>query len=595
MPTREVIQLELLAEIDVLVENLRAWAESAPAWEPARSVQALIRRLLERLEGIRIRIDAPLVVATLGGTGTGKSALLNAVLGQEVFQTGVLRPTTCKPILVCRPDIRPEMLGIEPSTVEVCHRELPILAHLVLIDCPDPDTSESDEEAASNLARLRQILPHCDVLLVTGTQQKYRSGRVAEELARAATGARLIFVQTHADTDDDIRQDWQKVLASEYEVGRIFRIDCLRALEDARTGRPHQPEMVELLDLLTRQLSGAAAHRIRRANLLDLAAQALTRCAEKLQERTAAVEEFRQALQKEKQHLLEQLLPPLEQQVKSARRYWENRLVGEIAARWGSSPWAWVLRLYQSLGMVVLGVLGRRLPGPTPWLVWGGAIGWQFWRKRRDERSAQQRLQTLRTFGWQPAQVEEAAVKLQGYAWQAGLEAPPARPEHLLPETQHSAEVLLAQLSGQFEEVLRRQAARHSRWYVRGFYEFLLGGMIGGILYRLAKNYFWDSWLDPTPDASLYGLEFYVASLFWLLVWAALLIWAFLGRVRKGLAQQIQDCLNQWKHQAEQSPIFSSWEEECRKIRRFQEDLGRLAERVEKMRLELALPEDRLG
>ena len=65
---------------------------------------------------------------------------------------------------------------------------------------------------SSNLARLRAILPHCDVLLVTATQQKYRSARVADELAAAARGAHLVFVQTHADLDADIRDDWRRVL-----------------------------------------------------------------------------------------------------------------------------------------------------------------------------------------------------------------------------------------------------------------------------------------------------------------------------------------------------------------------------------------------
>ena len=50
------------------------------------------------------------------------------------------------------------------------------------------------------------------MLLVTATQQKYRSARVADELAAAARGTRLVFVQTHADTDDDIREDWRAVL-----------------------------------------------------------------------------------------------------------------------------------------------------------------------------------------------------------------------------------------------------------------------------------------------------------------------------------------------------------------------------------------------
>ena len=88
----------------------------------------------------------------------------------------------------------------------------------------------------TNLARLRELLPQCDVLLVTTTQQKYRSARVNEELAAAATGARLIFVQTHADTDEDIRADWRRVLAPTYQVSEMFFVDSPAALADAQAG-----------------------------------------------------------------------------------------------------------------------------------------------------------------------------------------------------------------------------------------------------------------------------------------------------------------------------------------------------------------------
>lgn len=598
MPEPELTRLELLAEIDTLVEDLRAWADSAPAWEPARTAQAFIRRLLERVEGIRIKLGAPLVVATLGGTGTGKSALLNALLGEEVLPTGPIRPTTCQPTLLCQPDISPEMLGISPSAVEVFHRDMPMLTDLVLIDCPDPDTSESAEEAASNLARLRQILPYCDVILVTGTQQKYRSGRVAEELNLAATGARLIFVQTHADQDEDIRHDWQKVLQPGYAVSQIFRIDSLRALDDVRSGRPHQPEMQELLDLL-RRLSGSAASRIRRANLLDLAAEALHRCGEKIRERMGAVEAFQGALHTRREKFLRELLSHLEKELQSNQRYWENRLLSEVLARWGSSPWSWVLRIYQSLGMVVVGLLGRRLPGPAPWLVWGAVSGWQWWRRRQTHRSVEQRLQALRSVGWDPSQVRQAGVELQGYALQAGLDPELGRLENLLEAAQKSVEQRMTDLTAQWDEHLRTQADRHSRWGVRLVYDCLFLGPIVLILCRLAQNYFWDSWwalwLNPTSARPLYGMEFYLGSLFWLFVWAALLIWVFLYHLRRGFSQQMRVWIGQRKDQSAFDGFFSQWEEVCQKIERFSEDLKRLQDRVERMRRNLAESEDRLS
>ncbi len=74
-----------------------------------------------------------------------RAHLVNALLGAEVVQTGRSRPTTTRPTLICRPGLTPEMLGIERASVEWIERDLPALRDLVLVDCPDPDTTEERE------------------------------------------------------------------------------------------------------------------------------------------------------------------------------------------------------------------------------------------------------------------------------------------------------------------------------------------------------------------------------------------------------------------------------------------------------------------
>ena len=136
MSHSELAQLEFLSELDTLIERLRRWAQTAPDWQPAETCRAMVRRLEQRVEAMRVRWEAPLVVAMLGGTGTGKSALINALLGAEAVQTGRQRPTTIRPTLICRGDLTPEMLGIDPASVELVVHDLPILRDLVLVDCP---------------------------------------------------------------------------------------------------------------------------------------------------------------------------------------------------------------------------------------------------------------------------------------------------------------------------------------------------------------------------------------------------------------------------------------------------------------------------
>ncbi len=127
MAGSELAHLEVLAEVNSLVDRLNRWADDAPAWQPAEKCRALVRRLSQRADSLRVRLEAPLVVATLGGTGTGKSALVNALLGAEVVQTGRSRPTTTRPTLICRPGLTPELLGIERASVEWIERDLPAL------------------------------------------------------------------------------------------------------------------------------------------------------------------------------------------------------------------------------------------------------------------------------------------------------------------------------------------------------------------------------------------------------------------------------------------------------------------------------------
>ncbi len=117
--TPELQQLAILAEIDDLVLRVRRWLDDAPALGSCAKARSLVSKIVERVNSLRIRLESPLVIATFGGTGTGKSTLVNALIGQEASESGRQRPTTIMPVLLIHPDIETNALGLDLSQFHV--------------------------------------------------------------------------------------------------------------------------------------------------------------------------------------------------------------------------------------------------------------------------------------------------------------------------------------------------------------------------------------------------------------------------------------------------------------------------------------------
>jgi hypothetical protein len=76
-----------------------------PGAEGAReSGGELVRQLDDYVLPRLRRLDAPLLTVVGGSTGAGKSTVVNSLVREQVTPSGVLRPTTRSPVLVCHPD-----------------------------------------------------------------------------------------------------------------------------------------------------------------------------------------------------------------------------------------------------------------------------------------------------------------------------------------------------------------------------------------------------------------------------------------------------------------------------------------------------------
>ncbi|RMF88641.1 MAG: hypothetical protein D6741_18865, partial [Planctomycetota bacterium] len=343
------------SEFDAILDRVDAWVEHRPRWRAAEVCRNIVGSLRPRLTRIRSRAVAPLIVATLGGTGTGKSTLINALVGDEVVPSGRERPTTRKPIVVCSPEVDVHSLALPLEECEIRRAKGTILDNAVLIDCPDPDSCESAEDAAGNLARLRRILPECDVILVTATQQKYRNAVVAAESAKVAVGAKLIFVQTHAALDDDVRADWQARWQDEYGIDEIYFVDSVQALADQREGRAPQGEFARLRARLEATSGASAVSAVRRANALDLLDDVLARCMSRIEQDRPPLESLRRKLEEVREAIGKAVTAELEAELRGNAYAWQQRVLAEVIQKGGWGVFPLLIRLYANVGGLLSG------------------------------------------------------------------------------------------------------------------------------------------------------------------------------------------------------------------------------------------------
>lgn len=133
--------------------------------------EPLVADLQHRTAAARQRngfLGEALVVAFAGGTGCGKSSILNALVGTEVVPTGIVRPTTQVATAVHAnrdfTDLDPliDAIGVTSTIIDAGAGDI------VFVDLPDFDSTE-----AAHRHVVEEVLPRVDAVIWVLDPEKY--------------------------------------------------------------------------------------------------------------------------------------------------------------------------------------------------------------------------------------------------------------------------------------------------------------------------------------------------------------------------------------------------------------------------------------
>lgn len=138
-------------------------------------------------------------LALVGGTGVGKSTLLNALAGERVSEASVIRPTTDSPVAwvassaIDRVDPLLEWLDVR----EVRRHDRAGFEGVAIVDMPDFDSI-----VASHREAVDRLLPRLDAVWWVVDPQKYDDERLFEYLR--ALGPRVDSIQVVINKSDQL-------------------------------------------------------------------------------------------------------------------------------------------------------------------------------------------------------------------------------------------------------------------------------------------------------------------------------------------------------------------------------------------------------
>lgn len=264
-------------DLAAALRTLRDTAEGAgfaldvPGVERARYERSeLVHQLDDYVLPRLARLDAPLLTVVGGSTGAGKSTVVNSLVRAAVTPSGVLRPTTRSPVLVCHPDdlpwfsdtrVLPELTRTSGAGAD--HTALQLVPSaalapgLAFLDAPDIDSV-----VAANRRLAGQLLAAADLWLFVTTAARYADAvpwDVLETAASRGTALAVLLDRVPPGAERDIAAHLHEMLVAHGLGAAPLFVVPETALEDGLLPDPVVAPLRRWFDDLARDAAGRAA------------------------------------------------------------------------------------------------------------------------------------------------------------------------------------------------------------------------------------------------------------------------------------------------------------------------------------------------
>lgn len=265
-----------------LLTTAKGWAEKAQAegWLTSGDIHALNEVDIGTPAALfEAGAHRPLVAAFFGGTGVGKSTLLNRLAGQGIARTGVERPTSREVSLYLHDSVKIQHLpkNFPIDRVRTAYHHDDRRRQILWIDMPDIDSIEQ-----SNRELVLDWLPHIDVLIYVVSPERYRDDKGWRLLQAHGGEHAWLFVMNQWDHGHPAQiEDFAKLLT---KAG--FRNPILLRTDSREIEGERKPDDFETLQAILQDM--ADRHVIHQLEMraetlrLDALRDALHDCLEKL-------------------------------------------------------------------------------------------------------------------------------------------------------------------------------------------------------------------------------------------------------------------------------------------------------------------------